>query len=114
MLLKIIDELLDRSLKKTPDYSKLNRLEDDVWRKIKQSNTIKKQSNIAFPIWSNMQIRYVCLTLALISGILMAKPQQHKQYPQSDILDLKIFSPSAPFLISSNLQVNIKNENNKG
>jgi hypothetical protein len=57
MLLKVIDKLLDRSFQKEPDYNRLNRLESDVWRQIRQSKTAQSAISFMMPVWSNKQLQ---------------------------------------------------------
>jgi len=103
MLLKVIDKLLDRSFQKEPDYNRLNRLESDVWRQIRQSKAV---STISFmmPVWSNTQLRYASLTLALIGGLIVSQASIQPS-PRVDTLGLEVFSPNAPFLMTANFEL---------
>ena len=104
MLLRVIDKLLDRSFQKEPDYDRLGRLESDVWRQIRQSKAAGSAISFMLPVWSNTQLRYASLTLALIGGLLVSQISQtaiQQPPPRADILGLDIFSPNAPFFITS-------------
>lgn len=102
MLLKAIDKLLDRCFQKEPSYSRLNRLESDVWRQIRQSKTV---STISFmmPVWGNMRLRYASLTLALIGGLMVSQPSVQLN-SRVDTLGLEVFSPNAPFLMTATFE----------
>ena len=107
MLLKMIDKLLDRSFQKEPDYSRLNRLESDVWRQIRQSKTAQKVAGSAIsfmmPVWSNTQLRYASLTLALIGGLVVSQASAVPA-PRTDTLGLEVFSPNASFLMTATFE----------
>lgn len=99
MLTKAVDRLLDQFFKKEPNYHQLDSLEDDVWTRINHHKTTSSTLTM-IPVWSNTQLRYASLTLALLSGLVMS--QISFQSPaRSDTLGLEIFSPSAPFLMTS-------------
>lgn len=96
MLLKAIDKLLERSFQKDPDYSRLDRLESDVWIRIQQSKTAPKASILDFPVWVNgAQLRYASLVLALVAGLMAS--QLSSGQAQSDTLGLEVFSMNAPY-----------------
>ncbi len=101
MLLRVIDRLLDRSFMREPDYTRLSCLESDVWRQIKQSKAVNSSKLFILPVWSNTQLRYACLALALIGGMFISQASI-KSSSQADILGLEVFSPNASFLITSN------------
>ncbi len=103
MLLNIIDKLLDRSFQKELDYSRLDGLESDVWAKIRQIKVATPVTSFMLPVWSNVQLRYACLALALIGG-LVASQASIKSIPSADTLGLEIFSPNAPFLMTSTFE----------
>ncbi len=103
MLLKVIDKLLDRSFQKELDCSRLNRLESDVWRQIKRSKTTQSTISFVMPVWSNKQLRYASLTLALIGGLFVSQASIQPA-PHADTLGLEIFSPSTSFLMTANFE----------
>jgi len=102
MLLKVIDKLLDRSFQKEPDYSRLDRLESDVWARIRQTKTAPQPAIFAFPAWGGgAQLRYASLVLALVAGLMASQLSPVKA--QSDTLGLEVFSTNAPYLITSTI-----------
>ena len=102
MLLKAIDKLLDRSFQKEPDYHRLDRLESDVWSRIRQSKAAPQASIWAFPAFgAGAQLRYASLVLALVAGLMASQLSPVKA--QSDTLGLEVFSTSAPYLITSTI-----------
>lgn len=103
MLLKVIDKLLKRSFQKEPDYSRLNRLESDVWRQIRQSKTAQSAISFMMPVWSNKQLRYASLTLALIGGLVVSQASVQPG-PRADTLGLEVFSPSVSFLMTASFE----------
>ncbi len=103
MLLKVIDKLLDRSFQKEPNYSRLHRLESDVWTQIRQSKTTQSAISLMLPVWSNRQLRYASLTLALIGGLLVSQTSI-QQSQRTDTLGLEVFSPNAPFLMTATFE----------
>ncbi len=103
MLLKTIDKLLDRSFQKEPGYGRLNRLEFDVWRQIRQSKAVSAIS-FMMPVWDNTRLRYASLTLALIGG-LMVSQVSIQPAPRMDTLGLEVFSPNAPFLMTTTFKL---------
>ncbi len=104
MLLKVIDKLLVRSFQKEPDYSRLERLESDVWAQIRGSKTAQSAISFMLPVWSNTQLRYASLVLALIGGLIVSQMSGVQQTPDIDTLGLEIFSPNAPFLMTSTFE----------
>ena len=100
MLLKIVDKLLDRAFRKQPDYSRLNRLESDVWRQVRQNKTAQRAISFMTPVWNNTQLRYASLTLAMIGGLVVSQASMQPS-PRADILGLEVFSPNAPFLMTA-------------
>jgi hypothetical protein len=103
MLLKAIDKLLDWSFQKEPDYNRLNRLESDVWRQIRQSKTAQSAISFMMPVWSNKQLRYASLTLALIGGLMVSQASIQPS-PRTNTLGLEVFSPNAPFLMTATFE----------
>ncbi|GEM_PF-1094402 len=103
MLLKVIDKLLDKLIQKEPDYSRINRLESDVWRQIKQSKAAGSAISFMMPVWGNTQLRYASLTLALIGGLIVSQGSI-QPIPRSNILDLEVFSPNASFLMTATFE----------
>ncbi len=102
MLLKAIDKLLGRVFQKEPDYSRLDRLESDVWARIRQSKTAPDNSILAFPAWvGGAQLRYASLVLALVAGLMAS--QLSPVQAQSDTLGLEVFSTNAPYMITSTI-----------
>ncbi len=103
MLLKTIDKLLDRSFQKEPNCSRLNRLESDVWRQIRQSKTAQSAISFMMPVWGNTQLRYASLSLALIGG-LMVSQASIQPTPHAYTLGLEVFSPNAPFPMTASFE----------
>jgi hypothetical protein len=101
--LKAIDKLLDRSFQKELHYKRLNRLESAVWRQIRQSKTTQSAISFMMPVWSNKQLRYASLTLALIGG-LMVSQASIQPAPRTNTLGLEVFSPNAPFLMTATFE----------
>jgi len=102
MLLKVIDKLLERSFQKEPDYRRLDRLESDVWARIRQSKSATPQASVlAFPAWGGAQLRYASLVLVLVAGLMVSQLSPVKA--QSDTLGLEVFSMNAPYMISSTI-----------
>ncbi len=101
MLLKVIDKLLERSFQKEPDYHRLDRLESDVWARIRQKKSVPQTSVLAFPAWGGAQLRYASLVLALVTGLMVSQLSPVKA--QSDTLGLEVFSMNAPYMISSTI-----------
>lgn len=100
MLLKVIDKLLERVFQKAPDYSRLDRLESDVWARIQHSKAAAPQASVlVFPAWGGAQLRYASLVLALIIGLMASQFSPVKA--QSDTLGLEVFSTNAPYMITS-------------
>ena len=104
MLLKVIDKLLDRYFHKEPDYSRLNRLESDVWRQIRQNKTLHSAVSFMMPVWDNSRLRYASLTLALVGGLMMSQVSMQSN-THADTLGLEVFSPNAPFLMTDNFKL---------
>ena len=105
MLLKVIDKLLDRSFQKKPDYARLDQLESDVWEQIRHSKSSKNKISFMIPVWSNTQLRYASLTVALIGGLAVSQLSSiQPTMPVANTLGLEVFSPNAPFLITSTLE----------
>lgn len=102
MSLKAVDKLLDISLQKEPSYSRLDRLESDVWRQIRQSKAV---STISFmmPVWDNTRLRYASLMLAMIGGLMVSQVTVQPS-KRADTLGLEIFSPNAPFLMTATFE----------
>ena len=102
MLLKAIDKLLERSFQKEPDYHRLDRLESDVWARIRHSKTAPQASIWALPAFgAGVQLRYASLVLALAAGLMVSQLSPVKA--QSDTLGLEVFSANAPYLITSTI-----------
>ncbi len=101
MLLKAIDKLLDQSFRSELNYKRLNRLESDVWAQIRQSRAAVSSMPFMLPIWSNTQLRYASLTLALIGGLIVSQYSIKPQSTRADTFGLDAFSPNAPFLMTS-------------
>ncbi len=104
MLLKVIDKLLDRLVQKEPDYSRLNCLESDVWRQIRQSKTAQSAVSFMMPVWGNTQLRYASLTLAVIGGLIVSQASIQPSPRVDNILGLEVFSPNASFLMSATFE----------
>tara|TARA_B100001989_G_scaffold251825_1_gene231980 strand:+ start:700 stop:1041 length:342 start_codon:yes stop_codon:yes gene_type:complete len=105
MLLKAIDKLLERSFQKKPDYSRLDKLESDVWARIRQSKSKAQGGILIFPAWGDTHLRYASLVLALAAGLMASQVSfGHSQNrAQSDNLSLEVFSVHAPYLITSTI-----------
>jgi hypothetical protein len=102
MLLKIIDKLLVRSFQNKPDYCRLERLESDVWARIRQSKAATRPEFSIFPTWGGVaQLRFASLVLAFAT-VLMAS-QLSPVIAQSDSLGLEVFSMNAPYMITSTI-----------
>ena len=101
MLLKAIDKLLDRSFQKEPDYHRLDRLESDVWARIRHSKTAPQASIWVLPAFgAGAQLRYASLVLALVAGLMASQLSPVKA---QDTLGLEVFSTTAPYLITSTI-----------
>jgi len=100
MLLGVISKLLDRSFSSEPDYRRLDHLESDVWARIAQSKAADDAISFVMPVWSNVNLRYASLILAMIGGVFMAQLSLYEtSTPEySKALGLDVFSPSDPFL----------------
>jgi len=105
MLLDVISKLLDRSFSGESDYRRLDRLESDVWARIAQSKADSDTISFVMPVWSNVNLRYASLVLAMIGGVFMAQLSLYEtSTPEySKALGLDVFSPNNPFFISTNL-----------
>tara|TARA_R110002095_G_scaffold168639_5_gene146306 strand:- start:1697 stop:2029 length:333 start_codon:yes stop_codon:yes gene_type:complete len=102
MLLKVIDRLLDRAFQKEPDYSRLERLETDVWARIQQSKAMPQTSVWVFFAWgAGAQLRYASFVLALAIGLMASQLSSIKT--PSDTLGLEVFATNAPYMITSTL-----------
>ncbi len=102
MLLKFTDKLLKKSFQKEPDYARLDRLESDVWARIRQSKAVPQASIWALPAFgAGAQLRYASLVLALAAGLMASQLSPVKA--QSNTLGLEVFSTNAPFLITSTI-----------
>ncbi len=107
MLLDVIGRLLDRSFSGKLDYSRLDRLETDVWARVAQSRAVKNTTSYVTPLWSNVHLRYASLVLAVVGGLFMAQissSQQTYSPEYSKALGLDVFSPKDSFFISANLE----------
>ncbi len=100
MLLKTMDKLLDQLFKKTPNYDSLNRLESDVWRQIRRSKSAASAMSLMLPVWSNVNLRYASITLALVGGLFVS--QYAKQPQHESAFGLEVFSPNTSFIMTSN------------
>ena len=106
MLLDVISKLLDRSFSGEPDYRRLDRLESDVWARIAQSKAANDTISFVMPVWSNVNLRYASLILAMIGGLFVAQMSSYEtSTPEySKALGLDVFSPDDPFFISANIK----------
>ncbi len=105
MSLSIIDKLLNRSFQRAPDYARLNQLESDVWRKIRQSKAAKNTVSFMMPVWSNTRLRYASLSLALIGGLILSQSSIQPIAPTDTLLGLDVFAPDAAFLMTLNYTI---------
>jgi len=101
MLLRTVDKLLDRFFKKEISISRLDKLEDDVWGRIKRRDEIYQIAFFRFPAWENARFRYVSLVIALMIGLVAS--QLSTVTTQPDSMGLEVFSTHAPYMITSSI-----------
>ncbi len=105
MLWRAFDKLIETHFRKAPDYARLDRLEGDVWARIRQSKSKAQGGILIFPAWGDTRLRYASLVLALAAGLMASQVSfGHSQNrAQSDTLGLEVFSVHAPYLITSTI-----------
>ncbi len=107
MLLDVIGKLLDRSFSDEPDYGRLGCLESDVWARIAQSKAASEKMSFVMPVWSNVNLRYASLIMAMIGGLFVAQLSSYEttsSLEYSKALGLDVFSPDDSFFISASLE----------
>lgn len=101
MLLRTVEKLLDRFFKKEVSISRLDKLEDDVWGRIKRRNDIYQAAFFSFPALENARFRYVSLVIALVIGFIAS--QLSTVSTQPDSMGLEVFSINAPYMLTSSI-----------
>ena len=106
MLRKTIDKLLVRHFSKHPDTSRLDHLEQDVWRKIRMQAT-----DITLPWYEKMvlafsvpQFRFASIVMAVVIGLSLSYAMPlFSEAATSELMGLKIFAADTPFLLTNQI-----------
>ncbi len=85
-----LEQKIDLALKKEPDYSKMDDLSADVWRKIRASQH-DDQPMFAIP----NGLKFATVALSLIALVAISQISFQKNSLQADIFDLRYFSYQA-------------------
>lgn len=93
MPLGVIDALLDRIFREEPCCRRLDRLEFDVWTRIRHSHPGDKAAPVK-------RLRFASIFLAVV-GTLAISQISFQPTTQGDALGLDVFSPRAPLLVTS-------------
>mgnify|MGYP003669259867 FL=1 len=101
MLLRTVDKLLDRFFKREASFSRLDRLEEDVWERINLRDDSYQASFFLLPIWENARFRYVSLAIALVIGLIASQLSTISVHPDS--MGLEVFSTNAPYMLTSSI-----------
>jgi len=104
MLRKTLDRLLSIHFRTDIGNSKLDHMEQDVWRKIRM-----QAADIALPWYEKMamafsvpQFRYASITTAVVLGLAFS-PIMSSQYSASanEAMGLEVFASNTPYLLTN-------------
>jgi len=109
MLRKTLDRLLSIHFRTEVDNSKLDHLEQDVWRKIRM-----QAADIALPWYEKMvmafsvpEFRLASLATAIVLGLLFS-PVLPLPYDASasEVMGLEVFASNTPYLLTNQITGN--------
>lgn len=106
MLRKTLDKLLVMHFNKQPDTSKLDHLEQDVWRKIRMQAV-----DMALPWYEKMvmafsvpQFRFASIVTAIVLGLLFSPVMPlPSNASASEVMGLKVFANNTPYLLTNQI-----------
>lgn len=82
-----IEKLIDHSINKQPDYSRLDNLSSDVWKRINQVR-FPERTDIAIPFG----IKVTALATVIIAITALSQISFINHFKMKDPLDLRYFS----------------------
>ena len=110
MLHKMLDKLLTMHFKESATAHKLDRLEQDVWRKIHAAG-----AEMVLPWYDKMalafavpQFRMAAIAMALVIGITASPmvPLKLANASMQDVLGMNVFSANSPYLTANLIERN--------
>ncbi len=108
MFKKSLDRLLEMHFRHQPDYSRLDRLEQDVWRRIRAGNesatkAVRLEDIIGVFAVPQFRLASFALTLALSLAIspLFPPPSPAQAFSPAQAMGLDVFTANAPYLPST-------------
>jgi hypothetical protein len=107
MLKKSLDKLLEMHFRHQPDYSRLDRLEQDVWRRIRAGRPVAKTVWLEdiFGVFAVPQFRMASFALALALSLaispLFPPPSPAQAFSPAQAMGLDLFTAHAPYLPST-------------
>jgi hypothetical protein len=107
MFKKSLDKLLEMHFRHQPDYSRLDRLEQDVWRRIRarQDDARAARLDDVIGVFAVPQFRLASFALALALSLaispLFPPPSPAQAFSPAQAMGLDLFSPHAPYLPST-------------
>jgi hypothetical protein len=110
MLHKMLDRLLTMHFREPASNNKLDRLEQDVWRKIHAASADMVQPwydkmALAFAV---PQFRMAAIAMALVIGITASPmvPLKPANASTQDVLGMSVFSANSPYLTANLIERN--------